>query len=154
MYKKQAMLRNLFFLSTIVLLFSLPACVTSLDVDIDNEAEIQQYIEDNGLHTQVTESGLHYVITQEGDGTFPSSDDVVTVNYKGYYTDGFSFDNLAQTDVNLANTIDGWTEGVPLISRGGSAIFIIPSSLGYANNPPDGLRRNAVLVFEIDLLDF
>jgi FKBP-type peptidyl-prolyl cis-trans isomerase len=48
--------------------------------------EIVDYIAKNNLTAQKSGSGLYYVI-KAGDGVKPSSS-IVTVAYKGYYTDG------------------------------------------------------------------
>jgi FKBP-type peptidyl-prolyl cis-trans isomerase FkpA len=49
--------------------------------------EIVDYIAKNNL-TQKSGSGLYYVIKEAGDGVKPTSSSIVTVAYKGYYTDG------------------------------------------------------------------
>ena len=50
---------------------------------------IQQYITDHNLTTAVAEpNGLYYVPTLVGTGAYPTINSTVTVNYKGYLTDG------------------------------------------------------------------
>ncbi len=133
-----------------IFLFS---CVSSEEVFDDNQAEIEQYLEDNNLTSEITASGLHYVTTQTGNGNFPANNDDVKVNYVGKYIDGWEFDSGVGSEFNLSEVIAGWTEGMQFVSEGGSAILLLPASLGYGNNPPAGIRKNAVLVFNVDLLE-
>ena len=123
-----------------------------------NIAEIKDYIEENNLDAIEEDSGLHYVIVKEGDGNHPSSSSNVTVLYEGAYTDGVVFDTRYDTNesisFSLSNVIEGWTEGIPKLSRGGEGILLIPSELGYGSNPPSGVRKNAVLIFRVELIDF
>ncbi len=128
-----------------------------LEIDIEL---IEDFIELNELNAQSTSSGLHYVITEEGAGTeHPTLDHQVKVHYKGFYlSDGGVFDqNLDVEDPDafeLANTIEGWREGIPLFTKGGKGMLLIPSGLAYGPYPPSGVNANAVMIFEIELLDF
>ena len=127
-----------------------------LDKDIDI---IEQFIAENGLTgVQSTEDGLHYIIEDPGGEEKPKLGDIVTVDYLGYYTDGETFDSsydIGQPLVaDLTRLIVGWRKGLTFFGRGGRGMLMIPSELGYGSNPPDGVRENAVLVFEIVLIDF
>ena len=124
-----------------------------LEKDID---KIQDYLDDNGLAAQSTASGLHYIIEVEGTGGHPTINDDVTVFYKGYDLKGDVFDETGAQPVTfpLANVILGWQEGIPLLKKGGKGILLIPSYLAYGAYPPPGIRKNAVLVFEVELVDF
>ncbi len=129
------------------------SCVSSEEIFDDNQAEIEQYLMENNLTSEVTSTGLHYVITTPGNFNYPTASDDVKVNYSGKYIDGWEFDSGVEAEFNLSNVIAGWTEGMQLISEGGSCILLIPASLGYGNSPPPSIRKNAVLIFEVDLLE-
>ena len=118
------------------------------------ERLIQNYLTDNGLTSQRTESGLHVIVEQTGNGTFPTIDDSVRVNYRGFLLDGTNFENNDDITFPLRNVIRGWQEGIPFFSEGGSGQLLIPSALAYgaAGSPPN-IPPNAILRFEIDLLD-
>tara|TARA_B110000046_G_scaffold146964_1_gene154475 strand:- start:347 stop:1177 length:831 start_codon:yes stop_codon:yes gene_type:complete len=125
-----------------------------IDYETKNEADIIEYIEENDLDANRTNSGLYYVINEEGTGTRPTSSSNVTVAYKGYFLDGTVFD---QSDANgisfgLDQVIRGWTEGIPLFKEGGEGILLIPSSLGYGLNGAGSIPRGAVLVFDVNLI--
>lgn len=121
-------------------------------------AEIQQYLSDNGLSATETSSGLFYIIEEQGIGTVhPTSSDEVEVKYKGYFTNGDVFDETTGNDTikgQLTNFIQGWVQGIPLFKKEGKGTIFIPSVLGYGSNPPPGIPENAVLIFDIELVDF
>ena len=98
--------------------------------------------------------GLASKVLQPGTGTeHPTLDDLVTVNYTGWHTDGAMFDSsIARGEPNtfpLKGLIKGWQEGVPLMVVGEKRRFWIPAKLAYEGraNRPQGM-----LVFDIELL--
>ncbi len=116
---------------------------------------ITNYLTENNLTAERTASGLYYIITQEGDGNFPNLNSEVTVSYKGtLLEDGSVFDSRSNWPFLLSDLIPGWQEGIPLISRGGSATLIVPSALGYGSTPRPGIPANSILIFDIFLVDF
>lgn len=153
-------------LTLIMVLFTISSCKKSEDMltaaeqlKVDIEI-IQNFIALNNLDAQSTNSGLHYVITEEGHGDdYPSLQDEVKVRYKGFYaSDGGIFDQNLDvgnpTPFVLANTIEGWREGIPYFKKGAKGMLLIPSGLAYGPYPPPGVNANAVMIFEIELLDF
>jgi len=148
----------------IIALFSLISCkkdddMKSKQLKLDIEL-IEGYLLSHNLTAQKTASGLFYVITEQGIGSeHPTFDDRVKVHYKGYYLDSGvvfdqNFDDDFPTPFLLANTIDGWREGIPLFNKGAKGMLLIPSGLAYGPDPENGIKANAVLIFEIKLLDF
>ncbi len=127
------------------------------DVDGDNDQEIKDYIHLKGYESEMTSSGLHYVIDEPGTTDKLDVNSTVTVHYTGFYLDDSVFDSTDGGDpatFPLANTIEGWIEGIPLFGKGGRGTLFIPSRLGYGSSPPSGVREDAVLIFDIQLLDF
>jgi len=146
--------KNLFILLIAIGLFS--SCSKE-----DPQETIDQYIADNNLDAQVTDEGLYYVIEREGTGKRPIITSDVKVHYKGFLTDGSVFDGNQATPIsnvgafNLTRVIRGWQVGIPLFKEGGEGLLIIPPDMGYGGNPPagSGIPKNAVLIFEVELLD-
>jgi FKBP-type peptidyl-prolyl cis-trans isomerase len=101
-----------------------------------------------------TESGLRYVDLEVGDGTTPTLQQSVTVNYIGFLTDGTVFDNGEGVTFALDRVILGFSEGISSMKVGGTRILVIPSFLGYGSNPPpgSGIPPNATLIFNVELL--
>lgn len=124
------------------------------DYSAQNEAEIKAYIAENKLDAKRTDSGLYYVINEEGTGKRPSATSNVTVAYKGYYTDkkvlGQSTD--AGMTTNLQGLIAGWIEGIPFFKEGGSGILLIPAHLAYGSDESRGVPAGSVLIYEIKLI--
>jgi FKBP-type peptidyl-prolyl cis-trans isomerase FkpA len=79
------------------------------------------------------------VIKEAGDGVKPTSSSIVTVAYKGYYTDGEVLMKVVPAELHfLQNVIKGWTEEFPF-KEGGSGTLLIPSP-GYGSNDSNGLQ--------------
>lgn len=150
-------MKNMFLLAAAFLAVALsPACNKDDQADLDRQA-IQQYLADHNLTATEHSSGIFYIINTPGSGGSPSSTADVTVRYKGYYLDDIVFDQTQGTETakfNLGGLIEGWKIAVPLLQRGGKGFFLIPSGLAYGPNPPFGVRANAPMAFEIELVDF
>jgi len=129
------------------------------DDDAAKQAEIDEqiivdYLTANNIDAIRHESGMYYLITDEGTGQQPTVYSTVEVYYKGYFTDGSIFDQTLQRPVSfsLQGLIRGWQIGIPLLKEGGSAWFFIPSGLGYGTKGAESVPSNAVIIFDIDLL--
>ena len=149
------------YLGVFLLFFTLVFTSCSKDEDQEQALVDQQliegYLSENNLSATRHESGLYYIIEESGSGGNPSSNANVEVRYKGYFLDGTVFDQTQGTNsitFNLQNLIPGWQIGIPLLEKGGSGTFLLPSELGYGPFPPPGIPANAVLIFDIDLVDF
>ncbi|MEP0214694.1 MAG: FKBP-type peptidyl-prolyl cis-trans isomerase [Cellulophaga sp.] len=125
-----------------------------VDYTAQNEAEIKTYIEKNNLTALKSDSGLYYVINDEGNGIRPTASSDVTVAYKGYFTDGNTFDESDANGIsfNLQQVIAGWTEGITYFKEGGNGVLLIPSRLGYGSNDVSRIPGGSVLIFDINLL--
>ena len=127
-------------------------------IDIINQDEIAAYLEENNLTAEKTESGIHYIIEAEGSEEKPTMNDTVTCHYKGYFINGSKFDSSYDrgrpASFPLKQVIQGWQEGIPLFGKGGKGTLIIPSRLAYGSNPPGGLPPDAVMIFDIELINF
>ncbi len=126
---------------------------------------IKKYLADNGIaNAQKTASGLYYIITKAGTGAKPTQGQKITVNYTGKLIDGTVFDSNVDPKFNhvepftvpigTGSVIKGWDEGMMLFSKGEKGTLFIPSGLGYGANGAGGaIGPNAVLIFDIELLD-
>lgn len=126
-----------------------------------NLAEGEAFLARNrtGADVQSTVSGLQYQVLRPGSGARPSASDTVKVHYQGTLLDGSVFDSSYErgepATFGLGQVIPGWTEGLALMSTGAKYRFWIPARLGYGERgTPDGsIGPNAVLVFDVELLD-
>jgi peptidylprolyl isomerase len=102
-----------------------------------------------------TRSGLASKVLQPGAGKdHPKPDELVTVHYTGWTTDGKMFDSSvvrgSAASFPLNRVIAGWTEGVQLMVVGEKRRFWIPETLAYNKQPG---RPAGMLVFDVELLD-
>lgn len=107
-----------------------------------------------------TESGLHYVITQEGSGERAKKGDKVVVHYTGKLTNDTVFDSSVNRGqpfsfkLGVGQVIKGWDEGVALLNVGDKATFTIPSDLAYGEKGAGGMiGPNETLIFDVELLE-
>ena len=105
---------------------------------------------------EVRDSGLASRKLKDGQGQVnPKKEDVVTVHYSGWTTDGQLFDSSVlrgqPASFGLFQVIPGWTEGVQLMVEGESRRFWIPAKLAYGDNPQGGAPAG-MLVFDVELL--
>jgi len=122
-----------------------------------DKAIILKYIADHSLTTDSTSSGLYYVISDTGSVNHPSDSSYLSVYYRGYLTDGVSFDQNTTGQPSsffLYGTIPGWREGIPKIGKGGKIKLLIPSALGYGTNTSSSIPANSVLIFDVELYNF
>ena len=139
--------------SLILFLFVLSFLSCSKSEDIT----IKEYLEQNNIDAKFHSSGIYYVIEVPGEGGHPNTNSEVVTHYKGYYLDDEEFDSSTGGEpitFSLSQVITGWQLGIPLFQKGGKGTLFIPPHLGYGSNPPRGIRSNAPLAFDIELIDF
>jgi len=129
------------------------------ELALKNSEEGRAFLEENSKKPGVvtTASGLQYEVLNQGDGTTPAADNIVSVQYEGSFLNGEVFDSSyarnepVQFKVNAV--IPGWTEALQLMSKGSKYRLWIPSDLGYGESGSGPIGPNATLVFEVELLD-
>jgi FKBP-type peptidyl-prolyl cis-trans isomerase FkpA len=138
---------------------------------------IEDYISANNINANRTESGLFYVIEENGSGPAIEPGDMAFVHYAGYLLDGTLFDTsrkeLAQAQgvfneqrdimggygpldvmVGQGRVIQGWDEGLGLLKKGDKAKFIIPSPLAYGDRAAGAaIPANSILIFDVEVTD-
>jgi len=102
-----------------------------------------------------TASGLASKVLQKGTGDkHPGPQDMVTVHYTGWTTDGKMFDSSYTSKkpntFSVGGVIKGWGEGVQLMVVGEKRRFWIPEGLAYRGQ--EG-RPKGMLVFDVELLE-
>ncbi len=103
---------------------------------------------------RTTPSGIAYKVLRPGPvGEHPRASSRVRVHYTGWTTDGKMFDSSVlrgePATLGLGDVIQGWTEGVQMMTVGEKVRFWIPENLAYKGQAgePKGL-----LVFDIELV--
>lgn len=138
---------------------------------------IESFIEKENLTTQTTESGLQYVIEEEGSGPVAKVGDTVVVNYTGRFLTGerkvfdTSIEAVAKEaggnvynpqrpyepisiPVGLGAVIPGWDEGLQLLPEGSKARLIVPSNLAYGEQGAmNAIAPYTPLEFEVEIVE-
>jgi FKBP-type peptidyl-prolyl cis-trans isomerase len=129
------------------------------DVAEKNKAAGDTFLAGNKAKAGVksTASGLQYQVITEGKGAKPVATDTVKVHYVGTLLDGSKFDSSVDrgepAQFPLNGVIAGWTEGLQLMTVGSKYKFWIPGSLAYGDRGRPGIEPNALLTFEVELLE-
>ena len=128
----------------------------SIDLEL-----IENYLKENNIDAMKSESGLHYVITEKGNGDNAAAGDNVTVHYTGMLLNGEKFDSSLDRNqpfsfqLGQGMVIRGWDEGITYFNKGASGTLYIPSTLGYGSSGAGGvIPPNAILIFEIQVIDY
>jgi hypothetical protein len=100
---------------------------------------------------------------QAGSGKEVAADSKVAILYKGWLTDGTLFDQLrAGSDgklqplvftVGAHQVILGMEQSIVGMKVGGTRLVIVPPAVGYGDKGQGPVPPNAVLVFEVQLVD-
>lgn len=124
----------------------------------EEQEQIEDYISRYGYKMNTTETGLHYMLLDSGQGESPGFRSIVTLKYRVNFLDGsycYSSDSSGVLQFTLGQSDEptGLQEGLVKMRTGGKAIFIIPSYLAYGLTG-DGNKVGAsqTLVYHVELL--
>ena len=108
---------------------------------------------------KTTASGLQYSILKPGreGGRRPELEDIVEVNYYGWLVNGKLFDSSEKRGkswrVLVGEVIEGWNEGLQLMTEGAKFKLTIPAELGYGKRSNGRIPANATLIYVVELLE-
>lgn len=105
----------------------------------------------------VLESGMQYIVINEGEGDKPQATDTVDVHYEGSLINGTVFDSSIKrgepATFPVNGVIQGWQEALQLMPVGSKWKVFIPSDLAYGEQGAGGaIGPNETLIFEMELL--
>ncbi|MDR3143870.1 MAG: FKBP-type peptidyl-prolyl cis-trans isomerase [Puniceicoccales bacterium] len=124
----------------------------------ENKKKAEDFLKnlDKDPMVKKTDSGLRYKIVKAGEGEHPGLEHEVTIHYSGALIDGTVFDSSKGRDPAsflLGDVIPGFSEGVPLVAKGGVVKLWIPSDLGYGDHDLPKIPAGSLLCFEVELID-
>lgn len=117
---------------------------------------IEAYCTTQGIVATKHPSGLYYSILDPGVGDQPNSASKIKATYTGKLLSGTVFDQMTTPPTSswdMSLLIEGWRIGLPLIKEGGRIRMIIPSALGYGCGGAGPIPGNAILDFDVTLVD-
>lgn len=129
-----------------------PAEQLAIDIQL-----IDQYVLDNNLSGFYTDGDVFISFDDEGTGTAtPEYSSTVEVVYRGTFLDGEEFDSSKglSTEFAVYQVIAGWQDALTHFKKGASGTVIIPSKHAYGPRGRGSIPGDAVLIFELELLDF
>ncbi len=105
-----------------------------------------------------TDSGLNYIIHEEGTGKEAATKKYIQLHYAGFKMDGTILDNTYSRNqpapYRVGNKgILGWDELLPKLKEGGKATVFVPSELAYgAKGRAPKVEPNEDLVFYLEVV--
>ena len=120
------------------------------------QARMEAMANARGMNWSQHSSGVLLEIVNGGAGMTASSSSKIFVKYEGRLENGTVFETQpdeTQTGWILGTLIPGWQISIPLIQEGGKIRVVIPSSLAYGCEFRGNIPSNAILYFEIELVD-
>jgi FKBP-type peptidyl-prolyl cis-trans isomerase len=146
-----------------LLCLGLIAAVTPVAVFAQREKlppEDLAFVEKTWPEAKKTNTGIRYIILQEGNGELAKAGDKVAVLYVGRLLNGTVFDQATEKEkaftfrVAREQVIQGWDQILQLMKVGEKRLVVIPAELAYGTRgQPPKIGRNATLVFEMELLE-
>ena len=123
-----------------------------------NVAVGEAFLEKNAEKDDVVvlPSGLQYKVLVAGSGIKPRLTDTVLAHYTGSLVDGREFDSTrgkAPAEFPLTDVIEGWKEGLQLMSVGSRYMLYVPQNLAYGpRHKGELITPGSTLVFEVELI--
>lgn len=149
------------FIVTVLIFTILSACTNQKNLSKSEKEmkDIKDYLKENHLKVEPTQTGLYYIETVAGTGRQAQKGDVVSVHYSGRLLNGKKFDSSYDRNepfeftLGAGQVIKGWDEGIAYLKEGGKATLIIPSKLAYGEREIQGvIPANSPLIFDVELL--
>ncbi|MDC1105137.1 FKBP-type peptidyl-prolyl cis-trans isomerase [Prolixibacteraceae bacterium] len=123
-------------------------------------AEGKAFMDENATKegVEVMESGIQYIVLNEGEGAKPTLESQVKCHYHGTLIDGSVFDSSVERNdpatFPLNGVIQGWQIALQEMQVGEKRRLFIPSTLAYGEQGAGGaIGPNQTLIFEVELLE-
>ncbi|MCT4637182.1 MAG: FKBP-type peptidyl-prolyl cis-trans isomerase [Bacteroidales bacterium] len=139
--------------STIIMTVTLTKVIDNLGTY--QEDLISNYATNNMTNAQDIGSGMYISVTGTGDGDKFVANNTVSTNYKGYFMDGFIFDESSEplkVTIGEGKVIKGYEEALKHMKKGQTAKVIIPYQMGYGENGSGAIQPYDIIIFEITAL--
>ena len=122
---------------------------------------LKQFIEEEKLDLKPTNSGLLYLVIEEGEGKRVEKGDTILVHYEGKFLNGKFFDSTKKRDDPFQfvygqkwQVIEGLEEAIGMMKEGERALFILPSDMAFGERGSSTgiIPPFTSVIFEVELL--
>lgn len=127
----------------------------------NNRKSGEGFLEKNRIKEGVkeTESGLQYLIVEEGTGECAPENAYITVHQRCQLVNGTiiidTYRENEPSEDKMEDLIEGYREGVQLMNKGARYKFFIPPELAWGKKGSSSkIPPNSVLIFDVKLIDF
>lgn len=121
----------------------------------------EEFLQKNKIKTNIieTESGLQYEIIEDVPGETPKDNSYIEVHQRCWLINGKviedTFRENKTSKVKMQDLIDGYQEGLQLMSKGSRYKLYIPPDLAWGKKGSGNkIPPNSVLIFDVRLIDF
>jgi len=164
-------IRQIALAIAVAIIFTLTSCIPDEPEQIIRTPEMEQaeidevlaQVEEAGLNIDTTDLGVYYITDTVGPAPFPSYGDTLAMRYTGYFLDGYVFDASSYHQQNIDGIwrfifekdalIEGFEDGIKLLSKGTKLNMIIPSDLAYGAGGSGSIPPYTPLRFEAEMVD-
>ena len=126
-----------------------------------NKKKSLAFLEKNRKKDGISEtaSGLQYEIIKDTTGSKPTEESTVKVHQRSLMPGGKILDDTYKEnkpmEFNLNEVIDGYREGLLMMSVGSRYRFFVPPELGWGKKGSGGrIGPYVVVIFDVALLEF
>ncbi|WP_026778064.1 FKBP-type peptidyl-prolyl cis-trans isomerase [Polaribacter sp. Hel_I_88] len=126
----------------------------------DNKKAGEDFLAENKVKENVmtTDSGLQYMVLEEGTGEKPVATSKIKLHYHGTTINGEVFDSSVDRnepyEASPNQFIPGFTEGLLLMNEGAKYRFFIPQEIAYGAQQRGALILPfSTLIFDVEILD-
>jgi FKBP-type peptidyl-prolyl cis-trans isomerase FkpA len=127
----------------------------------NNRKTGEAFLEKNRNKEEVkeTDSGLQYLVLEEGEGDCPDANATITVHQRCQLANGTiiedSYRENETSEVKVNELIEGYQEGIQLMNKGARYKFFIPWELAWGKNGTGNkIPPFSMLIFDVRLIDF
>lgn len=123
---------------------------------------LRQYVEEQNLNFEKTQTGLHYIPITKGYGNKIHEGDTISVHYEGRFFNGKFFDSTRKRDEPFQfvygqkwQVIPGLEEAIGMMYPGEKSLFILPSyiAFGQGGSSTGIVPAFTPVVFEVEIIE-
>lgn len=127
-------MKHYFLLLSLVILAFMTSCDKDEDQSAKDDQIIKEYLKANQLTAERHESGIYYIIEEQGDGTEIQSTSILSTKYTYSDLDGnVTYDSPNALNHQMSLLSAGWQDILKKIKTGGRVTMFMPSAFTDRN---------------------